>query len=34
MKVLIVNGSPHIEGGCTDRALSVVSTGIAFSMTL
>lgn len=24
MKVLIVNGSPHIEGGCTDRALKEV----------
>lgn len=24
MKVLIVNGSPHVEGGCTDRALREV----------
>lgn len=24
MKVLIVNGSPHINGGCTDRALKEV----------
>lgn len=24
MKVLIINGSPHIDGGCTDRALKEV----------
>lgn len=24
MKVLVINGSPHIDGGCTDRALKEV----------
>lgn len=29
MKVLVINGSPHIKGGCTDRALREVETTLS-----
>lgn len=29
MKVLVINGSPHLNGGCTDRALREVESTLA-----